>query len=98
MRAFTDRIIDYIENFTSNFCRAVQYGLIVLVFGLLCLFSYLYIHQLEKANKKNRLESYQLYLYIGSGLWILYNIVFNYIMCYCTGPGHPSNIRSPRFP
>lgn len=67
------------------------------IFILVVAFSYFFIKNVFKAKSQAKINNYELYAYLLVGLWILYNIIFNYVMSYCIGPGNPSDIQSPRF-
>lgn len=90
-------LLDYVENFGVNMCRVTQFALICLVFVLVTAFGYFFLNQLFAAVSQHKIPSWQFWIYFVSGIWILYNIIYNYIMAYRVGPGSPDDITSPKF-
>ena len=83
-------IIDIIENFGSYMCRILQRVLVVLIFILFGVFSLFYLNRLFETQRRLTASAFWAYYLIG--VWILYNLVYNYVMAHRIGPGSPDQI------
>lgn len=75
--------------------RILGPGLLLVLLGLISFMTYTYFTQLLPHLMKS-LELWQGVSWTALGLYILYNIVFNYALCVYTGPGNPSE--APNIP
>ena len=58
MREAAIAFVDYIENFTSNFCKVLQVALMFTIFVLLTAFAYFFINQVFKAKSNAKISPY----------------------------------------
>jgi hypothetical protein len=101
------KVVLEIERIGAIMCRFVQRFLIFAIILMFAFFSYIYIDNLFSSNnglypdprishrRTNTLPTIAIYVklyYLGVGLILLYNLVYNYVMAYRVGPGHPFNI------
>lgn len=90
-----DKIIDFVEGIASSICRILQRFLVILIFFLFAIFSFIYLENLFKITTIIHQDQYSTAFkltYLIVGVLILYNLVFNYVMANMIGPGFSTNI------
>lgn len=88
-------IVDLVESIASSICRVLQRFLVILIFFLFTLFSFIYLENLFKITTIIHQDHDDIgfkITYLIIGVLFLYNLVFNYVMANMIGPGFSSDI------
>lgn len=81
------------EKFGSIACRVMQRFLVVLIFVLFFTFSYFYLSFLFSSMPHiESLSTSHKAGFLITGLILLYNLVYNYVMANRVGPGYMKNL------
>lgn len=76
-----------IDRVLKIICRSIHYFLFVAFFTIVAIMIYSglkLLYFLEDDKTKIIITFF--------GVWIVFNILFNYLMACCVGPGHPNNL------
>ena len=80
-----------LANIARKGWNLIEIFLVTIIFILFITFTSYYINHLVTIDNYHS-HPLKVLVYFILGIAILYNIIFNYVMCNRLGPGHPSQL------